>query len=89
MDNPQVKDQVDNAEGRSPRIGDIIYFYTAPNPSTNKEIYPAIVTHVWSDDCVNLFVFQDGSHMPGPDAFHTSVLHERVTSPDNPRWCYR
>ena len=84
-----IEEQVANGdmnEARYPRIGDIVLFYG----DQSGAILPAIITHAWSEDCVNLYVFGDGSHSPDKTVvFPTSVLHERVTSPDNPRWCYR
>ncbi len=45
-----------------PSIGRIVHYIgdgTLLSSSDNH--YPAIVTHVWSDTCVNLFVFPKGS----------------------------
>lgn len=57
---------------QSPKIGDIVLYYQgdyeapegykkgATGPGTNgTRFHPAIITRVWTDDCVNLLVFLD------------------------------
>ncbi len=64
---------------QKPTVGRIVLY----NPSTNENTalaqlgnnssgqMPAIITSVWSDECVNLKVMIDGNH---PDLWRTSVL---------------
>lgn len=60
---------------KTPHIGDIVIYKTVEqqdgslNNNWAKEL-PAIVTCVWSDECVNLKVFSDGPY----DEWRTSVL---------------
>lgn len=45
---------------QKPTVGRIVLY--RPQASTGKsQLYPAIITHVWSDSCVNLHVFNDDS----------------------------
>ena len=45
------------------QVGDIVIYMQHPGdvPFNGFTEHPAIVTHVWSDDCVNLTVFPDQS----------------------------
>lgn len=45
------------------RIGDIVVYVQHPGdvPFNGSFEHPAIVTHVWRDNCVNLTVFPDQS----------------------------
>lgn len=54
-----------------PTVGRIVHFHDQSNGKGQP--YPAIVTHVWSDDCVNLYVIGDGS-FPTSLGLQTSVL---------------
>lgn len=47
-----------------PTIGRIVHYHPADS-SAKSTPYPAIITHVWSETCVNLFVFPDGSFPAG------------------------
>ena len=40
------------------RLGDIVLY----QPHGDGLLRPAIVTHIWSESCVNLYVFADGSY---------------------------
>ncbi len=66
-----------------PTIGRIVHFV---NPyGTGKKIFPAIITNVWSDTCVNLHVFWDGSNygVPiGASPFVSSVIYDGRPMPD-------
>ena len=42
-----------------PTIGRIVHFVA--NLVEPEQHYPAIITHVWSDTCVNLEVFRKGT----------------------------
>lgn len=55
----------------SPTIGRIVHYYVG----NEAEPLPAIITRVWSNECVNLHVFSDH----GDDTLETSVP-QRVTS---------
>lgn len=56
-----------------PTIGRIVHYVTGNNEPGNH--YPAIVTHVWSDTCVNLNVFPKGQSMDGENSgVKTSVV---------------
>lgn len=41
----------------TPTVGRIVHYHTEGKDQPNA----AVITHVWSDDCVNLHVFRDGS----------------------------
>ena len=66
-----------------PAIGRIVHFYQgdnfAPTSMANKElwggtngtrIHPAMITRVFSDECVNLIIFLDGTG----SIFQTSIM---------------
>ena len=61
---------------QQPSIGRIVHY------TQNGRDYPAIITHVWSDDMVNLLVFSDGSFPLPAGGLRTSVL--RAATPVNP-----
>lgn len=44
------------AETITPTVGRVVYYHGGKD-----QPYPAIITHVWSDDCVNLNVLNDGT----------------------------
>jgi hypothetical protein len=43
-----------------PKIGDIVLFSSDANGVRIDR--PAVITHVWSEQTVNLFVFPDGTY---------------------------
>lgn len=54
---------------QKPSIGRIVLY----RPESSESLLPAIITRVWSDDCVNLHVF--GGELPDSQGiFPTSVL---------------
>jgi hypothetical protein len=70
-----------------PTVGRVVLYTPSPNALAEKkgQPYPAIITHVWSDECVNLFVCPDGSFGPH-DMVHTSVLYSEGEAPGTWRW---
>ena len=57
-----------------PTIGRIVHFV-----SNGTDHYAAIVTHVWSGVCVNLFVFPKGRVNDGEDSgVKTSVVQDEA-----------
>jgi hypothetical protein len=58
-----------------PTIGRIVHF--VPDGGARPEQhYPAIITHVWTDLCVNLEVFRKGTAMDSVEAgVRTSVMY--------------
>lgn len=73
-----IKDE-DSVLIRKPRVGDIVIFIASPEGEYDKHArnnfhwdepleVPALITRVWSDDCVNLTVFPDAADYPNnPD----------------------
>ena len=62
----------------SPTVGRTVLFTSSMEGETgvNGGEVPAIITRVWSDDCVNLMVMRDG---PGETPHGvTSVMHRDV-----------
>lgn len=74
---------------RVPKVGDIVILHLGDNDQIQnnyaKEL-PAIVTRVWSNNCVNLKGIPDG---PGT-VWRTSVLHQNpfpgTVNAQNPGW---
>jgi hypothetical protein len=70
-----------------PTIGRIVHFV---NPfGIGSEIFPAIITHVWSETCVNLHVFYDGPNGDVPEdasPFVSSVLFDQHGVPSQRTW---
>lgn len=64
-----------------PSVGRIVHVLVNPEHNNYSDVAPAIITHVWSDNCVNLRVFYDGPKATPesgrPDGWMTSItLHE-------------
>lgn len=62
-----------------PTIGRIVWF----NPTSTDDELPAIITHVWSNDCINIQVFSNnlnGSYL------QTSVMYDDDTNGRTWRW---
>ena len=66
-----------------PSVGRIVLF--EPADQTKGQPHPAIITHVWTDDCVNLFVFPDAGHQI-VDTVHASVTYGQEAAPGTWRW---
>lgn len=67
-----------------PTVGRIVHYWVVDSYG-NVVPRAAIITHVWSDDCVNLHVFGDGS-FGADDSKQTSVI--RTDSPDSLCWSW-
>lgn len=58
-----------------PTIGRIVHYIHGGDETNNPHNhYAAVVTHVWSPECVNLFVFAKGSALDNESGVRTSVL---------------
>lgn len=69
-----------------PTVGRVVLYTPMDNGGESKgQPYPALITHVWSDTCVNLFVCNDGSF-----GFDTgNMLPTSVTLGTGPRtWAW-
>ena len=54
-----------------PSVGRIVHVPMNPNKNNGADVAPAVITRVWSDECVNVHVLADG-----PDTeWRTSVTH--------------
>jgi len=73
---------------QKPTVGRIVH-YTPPESDGRKGApYPAVITHVFGDTCVNLHVFDDGSfplHVPGTEA-HKPTSVNLGTGPRSWSW---
>lgn len=64
-----------------PTVGRMVYFYPDGGfPSNGSTVLPAVIVRVWSPDCVNLKVLNDGEK----DFWVTSVM--KGSSPRNWDW---
>lgn len=64
-----------------PTVGRVVLYHPSHVPD-KKQPYPALITHVWSEQCVNLEVSNDGSFpLPDFDRLPTSVT---LLMPDEP-----
>lgn len=64
------------SEQQKPSVGRIVHYYLdEPNRSPHKPFYPAVITHVWDDQRVNLHVFDDGTNRLGGTDLPTSVVY--------------
>ena len=72
----------------TPTIGRVVLYHPDPNPKSDGEPYPAIITHVWSETYVNLAVMQDGSAPLLDTLTPTSVVYEESQSGGFPRWTW-
>lgn len=71
---------------QKPSVGRIVH-YTPPEEevSPKGQAYPAIITHVFGDTCVNLHVFGDGS-FGSPNHLPTSVSFDADGGVRTWRW---
>lgn len=69
-----------------PTVGRIVLF-TQEGTDNKGQPYPAVVTHVWGQNCVNLGVCDDGSYpFRSPDKFPTSVMFNADGAPGTWNW---
>lgn len=73
---------------QQPTIGRVVLYHPTPNPKSGLEPYPAIITHVWSETCVNLAVQQDGSAPIADTLTPTSVMHESQAGEGMTSWSW-
>ncbi len=68
-----------------PTIGRIVHFVQ------NGIVYPAMVVKVWSDTCVNLLVFPNGSDPICPGALDSQgIAHSvKLFQPSSPEWTWQ
>ena len=76
---------------QKPSVGRIVHYTPADAGNTSKpnkgQPYPAIITHVWGDTCVNLCVCADGSFPLGePNDVPTSVNYSESGGERTWRW---
>jgi hypothetical protein len=67
-----------------PTIGRIVHFVNDfANVQELQHHVPAIITRVWSDTCVNLRVFYDGTNdaPEGSSEWKTSVIYQEPGTP--------
>lgn len=84
---------------RKVKVGDIVHYHPSGDQDYDKyasnngaEFIPAIVTVVWSEDCVNLTAFPDAPGGKCPPAFSlTSVckLPDGTHNPQTGMWSFR
>lgn len=78
--------------GQKPAVGRVLHYHPSHDEITNEpqmankgQPYPATITHVWGDDCVNVKLDQDGSfHVPSERQLKTSV---RIAEQPTPGCC--
>ena len=56
---------------QKPSIGRIVHVLVDPKTNNGSDTAPAMITRVWSDECVNLRVLRDNH--PGPEEWLTSM----------------
>jgi hypothetical protein len=47
-----------------PSVGDVVLVFAEPEHNNGADVAPAVVTRVWSDQCVNVRVLYDGPAVP-------------------------
>lgn len=68
----------------TPTVGRVVIFMQSERelPTNGTREHPAIITRVWTDDCINLKVFFDA----GETANVTSVQRRGVAPEDEMSW---
>jgi hypothetical protein len=63
-----------------PSVGRIVHVLVDPNVNNGSDVAPAVITRVWSDNCVNLRVLHDGPSIAAPagrqDWLTSFTLHD-------------
>jgi hypothetical protein len=80
------------SKAMTPSVGRIVHYYPPESHGKDdggagvrdrkRQPYPAIVTHVWSDTCVNLRVFDDGTFLLGHATSTPVVTSCTLAEPD-------
>ena len=52
-----------------PTVGRIVHVIVDPKQNNGSDIAPAVITRVWSDECVNIRILHDGPSVP-PEGTH-------------------
>ena len=67
---------------QKPTIGRIVHFVWMRDETTDSGDQAAIITHVWSDTCINLCVFSPNGETKG----ETSVVYSDTRSSRSWHW---
>lgn len=72
-----------------PTVGRIVHYYPSTADTTKKDgqPYPAVITHVFDDECVNLHVFSDGT-FGTPDGNKTPTSVTKWNGEPDPASCW-
>lgn len=77
IEEPPVSPNSQERTMQKPTVGRIVHYRSDRPQDPKGQPYPAVITHVWSDECVNLHVLGDGSfplvRQTPPHAMPTSV----------------
>lgn len=74
MDEQNVNGSATRSSEPTPAVGRIVHYTPLESVGSKNQPYPAVITHVWSEDCVNLNVLNDGSFTLSGDECPTSVM---------------
>lgn len=77
-DEAQAAQDAPKTRTQKPSVGRIVDFHPLESDisaSSKGQPFPAVITHVWGNECVNLHVFSDGSFDALSTKLPTSVMH--------------
>ena len=74
------------APAQKPSVGRIVHYMPKHVEDNKGQPYPAVITHVWSETCVNLSVANDGSFPLCDPPRPTSVCFDADGAPGT--WCW-